>query len=677
MFAMIDRFWTARLSAGVLTLALLAPAVAGAAAETELIPRDVFFGNPDRAMVTISPDGSRLAYLAPHNGLLNVWVQTVGQDDARAVTSAAERPIRRYFWAENGEQIIYAQDAAGNENFHLYAVDLVTNEERDLTPYENVQARLVAMDQSFPDEILVGINNRDASAHDIYRVNTRTGESALVYENTAGYARFIADSAFNIRVAMRMTPDGGMDAFIRPDDESEWVELAQWGPVDAGGSGPAGFTRDGKMLYVIDSRNAETSRLYSYMPDTESGQSSNYKLIASSDKADLSPGSIVAHPGTGKIQAVGFEHARLEWEVLDPLVGKDWKYLESLADGEMNVLSRSSDDARWVVAFLRDDGPMEYWLYERPEQKAQYLFSNRAALEKLNLAKMEPAIIKSRDGLNLVSYLTTPVGKKAKKLPMVLLVHGGPWSRDSWGYNPLHQWLANRGYAVLSVNFRGSTGLGKSFMNAGNREWAGRMHDDLIDAVNWVVEQGIADPDRVAIMGGSYGGYATLVGLTFTPDFFAAGVDIVGPSHVGTLLESIPPYWAPIKSMFEARVGSLDEPEYLDRISPLTRVDKISKPLLIGQGANDPRVKEAESRQIVEAMQAKDLPVTYVLFPDEGHGFARPQNSKAFFAITEAFLAEHLGGRYEPLDDELANSSAVIEAGAPLIPGLDSGKVSE
>jgi dipeptidyl aminopeptidase/acylaminoacyl peptidase len=350
--------------------------------------------------------------------------------------------------------------------------------------------------------------------------------------------------------------------------------------------------------------------------------------------------------------------------------------LKQVADGDFSIASRSELDNKWIVSYLRDDGPVAYYLYDRPSKQATYLFSNRSQLEGLQLAKMKPVIVRSRDGLSLVCYLTVPPDGTARNLPMVLLVHGGPWGRDSWGYNGLHQWLANRGYAVLSVNFRGSTGMGKEFMNAGNGEWAGKMHHDLIDAVNWAVQEGIADPNKVAIMGGSYGGYATLVGLTFTPDYFAAGVDIVGPSHVRTLLETIPPYWAPIKAMFETRVGSLSNPEYLDNISPLTKVEAIRKPLLIGQGKNDPRVKESESQQIVKAMQERNLPVTYVVFPDEGHGFARPQNNLAFFAITEAFLAQHLGGRHEPIASEVRSSSADVQAGADLIPGLKDAETT-
>ena len=636
-----------------------------------LIPRDVFFGNPDRASVQISPDGKRYAFLAPHNDVLNVYVQTVGEAEPIIVTNSTERPIRNYFWAANGEQIIYLQDKGGDENWHVYAVDLETKEEIDLTPFENIQARVQQSDKSRPDEILVAVNNRNPQLHDIHRVNTRTGESELVYANDEGWIGFVTDVDFNIRLGMKMNQDGGTDAYLK--DGEEWTEFAKWDQQDSLTSQPIGFDREGNTLYMLDSRGVDKAGLYEVtFTDSESQKT----LIAENDKADLSDALI--DPKTLEPQAVAFEYTREEWQLLDDELKGDFEYLRNLEDGEINITSRSEDDSVWTIAYIKDDGPVRYYLYDRSDQHAEFLFTNREDLEGLKLAKMEPVVIESRDGLELVSYLTLPAHaemsgelKPADPLPMVLLVHGGPWARDSWGLNPLHQWLANRGYAVLSVNFRGSTGLGKSFINAGDGEWAGKMHDDLIDAVDWAIEKGIADADRVAIMGGSYGGYATLVGLTFTPDTFAAGVDIVGPSHVRTLLESIPPYWKPIISMFTSRVGSLDDPEYLDSISPLTKVDQITKPLLIGQGANDPRVKEAESEQIVAAMQEKDIPVTYVLFPDEGHGFAKPENSMAFFAVTEAFLAEHLGGQYQPIDDDVRNSSAEVPAGAELINGLD------
>jgi len=334
----------------------------------------------------------------------------------------------------------------------------------------------------------------------------------------------------------------------------------------------------------------------------------------------------------------------------------------------------------WMVAYVVDDGPVQYYRYNRGEKSAEFLFTQRMALEGLSLANMHPVVIKSRDGLDLVSYYTLPVGSDSdfdgrpdEPLPMVLFVHGGPWARDNWGYNSVHQWLANRGYVVLSVNFRSSTGFGKEFTNAGNLEWGNKMHDDLIDAVNWTVQEGIANPDQVAIMGGSYGGYATLWGMTNSSDTFACGVDIVGISNLVTLLETIPPYWEPQIELFATRVGDHRTEEgraFLTRRSPLTYVDQIEKPLLIGQGANDPRVRQAESDQIVQAMQDANIPVTYLLYTDEGHGFARPENRLSFFAVTDAFLAEHLGGRYEPIGDDFEGSSIIVQSGAEDVPGL-------
>jgi dipeptidyl aminopeptidase/acylaminoacyl peptidase len=654
--------------------AVVAPACVGSAAAAaaqderavDLIPRESLFGNPDRAGVQTSPDGTRISFLAPKDDVLNVWVQTVGADDARPVTSATERPIRTYFWAHNSEQIIYAQDKAGDENWRLYAVNLATGDEVDLTPFDGVQARVVATDRNFPDEILAAVNNRNPQLHDVWRVNTRTGERSMVLENTEGWIGFVPDSQFNIRVVTRMTPTGGSDVFIRNADEEDFKPLASWDMQDALTSGPVGISRDGETLYLLDATGVDKAVIYA-MDVTD--EAMPRRVVFASDEADVS-GALI-DPETGHPQAVSWEYTRVKWKIMDPSIKSDWAYLQRVDDGDVSISSRDHADRHWIVVYVQDDGPVKYYRYDRDAKEATFLFTNRSRLEGLTLASMRPVVIDARDGLKLVSYLTTPPQTSAKNLPMVLLVHGGPWGRDSWGYNSIHQWLANRGYAVLSVNFRGSTGMGKDFINAGNREWAGKMHTDLIDAVEWAVDEGIADPERIAIMGGSYGGYATLVGLTFTPDVFAAGVDIVGPSHLRTLLESIPPYWLPIKSLFESRMGAMSETEFLDSISPLTKVDQIRRPLLIGQGANDPRVKQAESEQIVAAMQERDIPVTYVLFPDEGHGFARPANNLAFFAITETFLAQHLGGRYEPIDDDVRKSSAQIPAGAELLPGLE------
>jgi dipeptidyl aminopeptidase/acylaminoacyl peptidase len=346
------------------------------------------------------------------------------------------------------------------------------------------------------------------------------------------------------------------------------------------------------------------------------------------------------------------------------------------------VTSRTLDDSTWTVAFLVDNSPARSYLYDRKAKKAMFLFTNRKALEGLPLAHTFPRVIKSRDGLDLVSYLTLPPwsdqdgnGRPDRPLPMVLLVHGGPWARDTWGLDPEHQWLANRGYAVLSVNYRGSTGFGKAFINAANREWAGKMHVDLLDAADWAVREGIALKDKIAILGGSYGGYAVLVGLTFTPDVFACGVDIVGPSSLVTLLNTIPPYWEPAIAMFTTRVGDHRTEEgrkFLESRSPLSFVDRIQRPLLIGQGANDPRVKQSEADQIVAGMQRKGIPVTYVLYPDEGHGFARPENRLSFNAVVEAFLSQYLGGRYEPVGNDFKGSTITVPTGAAGAPGLEA-----
>jgi dipeptidyl aminopeptidase/acylaminoacyl peptidase len=436
---------------------------------------------------------------------------------------------------------------------------------------------------------------------------------------------------------------------------------------------PAGFDKTGKIMFMTDSRGRDTSA-FSQIDLGDNKET----IMAANDLADVD--KFLTHPTEKNIQAVTFNYERQKWQLLDPAIEADMRYLESVADGDLQIVSRTLDDKTWMVAYIMDDGPIRYYVYDRAKKEARFLFTNRAELEGLPLAKMHPTVIKSRDGLNLVSYLTLPygsdmeqAGRPAEPLPLVLLVHGGPWARDSWGFESEHHWLANRGYAVLSVNYRGSTGFGKKFTNAGNKEWAGAMHNDLLDAVDWAIEQKIADPKRVAIMGGSYGGYATLVALTFTPDRFACGVDLVGPSNLLTLLNTIPPYWAPMLQMFKDRVGdpgTKEGKQLLNERSPLNFVDKIERPLLIAQGANDPRVKRSEADQIVQAMREKKIPVTYLLFSDEGHGFARPENNLAFYAVVEAFLARQLGGRAQAIGDDFAGSTIASPQGSDQIPDL-------
>lgn len=639
-----------------------------------IIPRKVLFGNPDKIQARLSPDGSHIAFLAPLNGVLNVWVAPIENPDAaRPVTRDTGRGIRIFFWAYTNRHILYLQDKNGDENWRIYSVDLTTDQTRDLTPLEGVQAQIYRVSYKLPTEILIGLNDRDSHMHDVYRLNIGTGERTLVVKNTQGFVSFLSDESYTVRLATRFTPDGGLEAF-QSTTSGTWELFARISQEDSLTTTPWALDKTGKIVYVSDSRGRNTSALVAI--NLETGEQ---KLLFEDPKADVS--DVLIHPTERTVQAVASTYERKHWRVLDDSIARDFEYLQTVADGEIEIVSRTLDDAHWVVAYLMDNGPVRYYLYNRPHKRATFLFTDRKALENLPLAKMHPVILKSRDGLTLVSYLTLPVwadpdgdGRPEKPLPMVLLVHGGPWWRDSWGYDPWHQWLANRGYAVLSVNFRGSTGFGKEFTNAGDKEWGGKMHDDLVDAVQWAISEKIADPRRIAIMGGSYGGYATLVGLTFTPDLFACGVDIVGPSNLVTFINSIPPYWIPMITLLTSRVGDHRTEEgrqFLLSRSPLTYVERICKPLLIGQGANDPRVKQAESDQIVQAMQAKQIPVTYVLFPDEGHGFARPENNIAFFAVAEAFLARHLpGGRFEPIGDDFQGSSITIPVGAEEFPDV-------
>jgi len=667
------RDWTLAAALGLTTLVTSFASGAGPTeSQVPLIPRDVLFGNPDRANVRISPDGKTLSFLAALDGVLNVWVAPVDDPSkAKAVTSDTSRGIRQYFWAFNSNYIVYLQDKGGDENWRAYSVNITTGEQKDLTPFDGVAAQVQEVSERFPDEILIGLNNRNPQLHDIHRVNVVTGERTLVKENE-GFLGFVTDDRFNVRMASRFNATGGVDNFvITPDGKAEPFDSVPM--EDTLTTQNSGFDKSGDVVYGVDSRGRNTAALVS--TNLKTGEK---KVIAEDPMADTT--SVLTDPAERTVLAVGFTYDRIKWKIIDDAVASDFAYLRTVAEGDFTIASQSFDNSRWIVAYSQDNGPIRYFLYDRPARKAKFLFSNRPALEGLALARMNPVIIKSRDGKNLVSYCTLPVwadtdgdGVPSQPLPMVLLVHGGPWARDNWGYNPYHQWLANRGYAVLSVNFRGSTGFGKDFINAGNLQWASRMHDDLIDAVDWAIAKKIAAPDQVGIMGGSYGGYATLVGLTFTPDKFACGVDIVGPSNIITLLNTIPPYWAPAIELFKKRVGDHTTEsgrEFLALRSPITYVERIRKPLLIGQGANDPRVKQSESDQIVEAMKAKNIPVTYVLFPDEGHGFARPENNKAFNAVTEAFLSEHLGGRYQPIDGDFQNSSISVPTGAGQVPGL-------
>ena len=616
-----------------------------------LIPRSILFSNPKTTSPQLSPDGKYLAYIAPdEKNVLQVWLRTLGTADDRQLTSDRQRGIRSFVWTYTPERLIYLQDSDGDENFHLYLVDLQSSITRDLTPFLGVKARITALNPQFPAEILVKLNLNSPYVFDVYRINLENGAVELDTKNRGDIIGWTANAQFQILAALATTADGGYDLLFRETTSQPWSTLRHWQADEQGRA--VGFSQDDRTLYIIGSYNANAQRLIALDLATK-----EETVIAEDSQYDID--NVIIHPTQRHIQAVSFYKDKLEWQVLDEKITADFEALARVRSGELELISRDLEDRNWVVAYKTDDGPTYYYLYERSSKSSSLLFKNRPELEDLSLTKMQPISYQARDGLTIHGYLSLPRNIEPP-FPTVILVHGGPWARDNWGYDSRVQWLTNRGYAVLQPNFRGSTGYGKAFLNAGNRQWSAAMHDDLIDGVNWLVEQGISDRSRIGIMGASYGGYATLVGLTFTPDVFACGIDLVGPSNIVTLYKSIPPYWKPIMAIWQYRVGDLaTEEEFLKSISPLFLADKIKKPLLIGQGANDPRVKQAESEQIVEALREAGKSVQYVLYTDEGHGLARPENRLHFYAVAEEFLAQHLGGRCEAVGEVKGHSGII------------------
>jgi dipeptidyl aminopeptidase/acylaminoacyl peptidase len=646
------------------TMPAAASTQSGSTVPPPLIERAKLFGNPSRTGGQLSPDGRWISFLAPRDGVMNVWVAPVATPDrARPLTAEKLRPIRSTFWSPDSAQVMFINDAGGDENFLLYGVDVATGAQRNLTPFAKTRVYPINVSKAVRDRFLIGVNNRDPRWHDLYSVEPATGKLTLVFRNE-GYSDMVADEQLRLRLVAKPRADAGSDWHRVVDGKVEAKPIVGFGLDDSQTTSPLDFTRDGRTLYWTDSRGRDRAAIMAQ--DVATGAMTP---VGESAKADVSGG--LFDPRTGRLQAYADNHLKNEYVPVDAGVRDDLAFLKSQNMGEFFVTSRTDADDKWLVTFDPVSAPSSTHLYDRAAKRLTRLYVGRPELVGAPLRPMEPVEIPTRDGLTMVSYLTRPAG--AANAPMVLLVHGGPWARDGYGYNSAHQWLSNRGYAVLSVNYRGSTGFGKRFVSAADGQWGRKMHDDLIDAVDWAVTRGVTAPDKVAIMGGSYGGYATLAGLTFTPDKFACGVDIVGPSNLQTLLGTIPPYWEAVKLQFYKRMGDPTTEAgraMLKERSPLTYVDRIKRPLLIGQGANDPRVNVAESDQIVEAMKARNIPVTYVVFPDEGHGFARPANNIAFNAVAENFLSKCLGGRAEPVGGALAASSAQLKHGAEHVTGL-------
>jgi acetyl esterase/lipase len=605
-----------------------------------LIPRSVLFGNPERVSPAISPDGTKLGFIAPADGVLNVWVGPSNDlSAARAVTDDRGRGIRSHAFCHDDRTLLYAQDTDGNEDWRLYALDLDTGKTELVTPGEGVHAAIMGHNRWHPDTVLVGLNADNPQLHDVYRLDLNTRELVKTEANP-GFAGWIIDSDLRVRGGVSMTEDGGEIFHLKADDGAyaPWREVP---PEDVATTGVLGYVRDGSALLLLSSIDANSARLIRL--DVDTGEET---VLAQDDKYDVS--GVAQHPLTLEPQSVVFTKERAEWLHLDRAFGAEIDALRVQLRGDIGVSRAERSDTRWLVTDAPSDGPVHYYVYERRTAALHFLFSHKSQLDDYRLAPMEPFSFTAQDGLDIHGYVTFPPEVAHRNLPAVLNVHGGPWARDIWGYNPEAQWLANRGYVCVQVNYRGSTGYGKAFLNAGDKEWGRAMQHDLVDAVDYVIHQGWVDRTRVGIYGGSYGGYAALAGAAFTPELFRCAVDMVGPSSLLTLLASIPEYWKPQIAFMHAKIGNPEtEHDMLWERSPLSRVDDIRIPVLVAQGANDPRVKRAEAEQIVAALANKGIPYEYLVFDDEGHGLARPENRERFYAAAEGFLAQHLGGRCE------------------------------
>lgn len=618
-----------------------------------LIDRELFFGNPEITGAELSPDGKYIAFIKPLNDVRNVWVKLAAEsfDKARPVTDEAKRPISSFFWSRDSQKILFVKDNDGDENFNVYAVNPSATvaegkkvpASHNLSNAKDVRTMIYSVPRSEPDFIYVGLNERDKTWHDLYKIRISTGEKTLLRENKDRISGWYFDNKDRLRLATRSPENGDTEILLVEGDKFTKVYSCSVFEVCA----PVRFHKDNERVFLLTNKgSADLIRLTLFNPKTLAED------IIESDpqnRVDLS-GSYFSEL-TDELIYTEYEDdkSRIYWK--NKGFEADYHLVrKKLPNREISFRSPTDDEKLWLVSSFSDTEPGETYLFNRDTKELTFQYRVREKLSRADLAEMKPIRYKSSDGLEIPAYLTLPKGVEAKNLPLVVVPHGGPWARDSWGYNSLAQFLANRGYAVLLPNFRGSTGFGKKFINAGNKQWGDLMQDDITWGVKHLVAEGIADPKRVGIMGGSYGGYATLAGVTYTPDTYAAAVAIVAPSNLITLLNSIPPYWEGFKKIFTERMGDPSTPEgekALLRQSPLSHVDKIKTPLLIVQGANDPRVKKAEADQIVVALRERNYPVEYILADDEGHGFARPVNNMAMFARSEEFLAKYLGGRYQ------------------------------
>lgn len=638
-----------------------------------LIPRRTLFRYPERTTVTVSPDGSSIAFLAPENGALNVWVaprQSVR--NAKCVTHGIGRPVQQYWWAYDSRHILFLKDLNGDESSLLHCVDIASELDRTLTPIADVRVQLLKLSEVYPEEVVVGVNDRNPQRHDVYRINIVTGRQTLLEQNDR-FTGFLIDDAMELRVAFCPRSDGAIDVYRRTG-EGAWNLAETIGYEDTGSMGIVGFDATGEAVYLSDSRDRNTAALCTW--NLSNGVRT---MITAHPKADIS--SVVMHPREKSIQAVSFVYQRREWRPIDSEVTSDFEYLNRLDAGDYTIDSASMDDRYWLVTYESDNRPPRCYVYDHETGKSAFLFSHYTSVADLPLSEMHSAVVKSRDGLDLVLYYTLPTGSdttnggvSASGLPTVLIPHGGPWQRDIWGFNLMHQWLANRGYAVLSVNYRGSTGFGKLFANAGDRQWGGAVIDDQEDAIRWATRRGFADPERIAIFGASFGGYSALLGMAREAQLYACGISVSGPTDLTTLIQSVSPSWRGDIPTLLRRIGDPTTEggrKALNFHSPSSQVEKITRPLLMIHGANDSLVARDGPDEFAAQLHRKGRPVTYAVFGDEGHQFAHQANIFSFYAVVEAFLARHLGGRYEPIGNDLTDSSLNVLYGAAGIPRLE------
>lgn len=623
-----------KLTLVLLAMLLSACSAASAVAKPTLIPVEDFFRPPDRTGYKISPDGTRYSWLQPWEGRLNIYVATIGKQDAQRLTSAKDRDIRAYDWISD-KMLAYLQDSGGNENDHIFSIPSSGGAVRDLTPYPGVKAQIVDILEDDPDHMLISLNQRDHRLFDVYRLDVNTGEKQMVAENSGKVVNWETDNDGNIRLAYEVEGttvkvlyrDGASGAF-KPIFQSDFRDSIT----------PAGFTADGKRMYLISNAGRNFAALYEYNPADAS-----QKLIYERTDSDI--GGILWSKKRKTLLGCTYYTEKAGRHYFDDEAKAFFEKLKAhFAGFQVGVTSISKNERRLIIVVSSDRMPGRLYYYDKDVPDVYTELTNLYPwLKEESLAPMTPIAYQARDGLTIHGYLTLPVGATSGNLPAIMVVHGGPEVRDHWGYNPEVQLLANRGMAVLQVNYRVSTGYGKQFWEAGFKQWGLKQQDDITDGAKWLIEKGIADPKRFAIYGGSYGGYATLMGLIKTPDLFACGIDYVGVSSLFSLFEMMPAYWEPLRQTMYVTIGNpKDDVKQFMATSPVYHADKIVKPLFIAQGANDPRVAKRQSDEMVAAMRKRGVEVQYMVKENEGHGFSNVENSFDFYRAMEKFLAEHL-----------------------------------